>query len=237
MEKEYQPQLSIDLIRCFQVWKRNLFITVLISLLMFFVAMFMTSGPATDIYQAYSSVYTTAGGGYDLQEAFISNAALEEYSDVITSLKVLNHAADMIGDDQITGESLSGSVGVSSLEDSSVLRITVTNVQPNIAVAAANAVATSFVTEISAITGQNNIHVLDVAEDYYLVQNGNVQQWTMRFLATAIMFVFLSAFWILADIFSTKVHSLGAATIDGELEILGAIPEFKEVENDRLKKR
>ncbi len=228
MEKEYQPSLKIDIIRCIEVWKKNLLLTILCSLLIFFATTILTVNATTDIYQAYSSVYTTAGGGYDIQEAFVSNAALQEYADVITSLKVLNQAADMVGDDQITGEILRKSVNVSSLDDSSVLRITVNHSEPNVAVAAANAVATSFVTEISAITGQSNIHVLDVAEDYDKIQDGTIQQWMLRILASILAFAFVSVIWVLIDVFSTKIHSVSDTSLDGELDVLGIIPEFEQ---------
>ncbi len=235
-ERTHNLQM-LDLWRCFQVWKRNILLTLLITLLAFLVSVFLTLRPRANVYEAFSTMYSTASSGYSLDEALQTTSVMRQYSEVITSTKVLDHAAELIGDEELTGEMLGAMVSVNALEDSSVLRINVRTSEPELAVVAANAVSTAFVSEISNITGQSNVHVLDIATDYVMVENGESDKTMLRILLTVAAFFISSGLWVVFDVFSSKIHSLEGASLDGEIELLGIIPDFAAAQGSKSAKK
>ena len=219
-------ELKIDIWRCFYTLRRNAAIIALATLLSFVGTCLLTGGAAGNVYQAYATVYSTAGDGYDLEQAAKATSAMRQYANVITSLKVLNRAAEQINDESITGHTLSKMVSVNSKADSSVLQIVVHSPNPNLAVTSANAVAAAFTSEIASITGQSNVHVLDTADFYVMIQNGSRQKWFMRFLCAALACGLCCAGFLLADILSPKIRSMHHAGLNGDVDIIGLIPDF-----------
>lgn len=219
-------ELQIDLWRCLYVlWRKRVRI-FLLSAAAFLVACVAIVDVTGNLYSATATVYSTAEGGSSLELATQTSTAMQRYAQVAQSLKVLNRAAELVGDSNITGQRLSGIISVGVTKDSSILNIKATASSPMLAVSAANAVSAAFVSEITAITGRNNAQVLDVAVGYVMVRNGIRSQWMMRGLAGAIAFACICGIILIMDICSRKVHSLKSASLNGDLEILGTIPDI-----------
>lgn len=196
----------------------------------FMVASIVTFYPQPDGYQAKSTVYATAGGASQntgaVDDVMKSLSIVRSYSQVATSMKVLNQAALVLNMPEVTGKVLSAYVRAQIDEQTSLVVLTVTSTSPTFAVAAVNAVAEAFVGEIRTITGENNVTVLDVADEAVVVSNGVMRQWTIRLVAMVAAMALMVAAILLKDILSNRITSLHAASLKGQLDIIGVIPAF-----------
>jgi capsular polysaccharide biosynthesis protein len=225
--------IKIDIWRCFYVLWRQRILIVFVAIAMFSVSWLFTRGGRENIYSSSSTVYSTAGGGYNIKEAQETVTVMRQYSEVATSMKVLNQAAAMIGGESLSGARLAQMISVSFTKDSSIITIQARSSSPALCVSVANAVASSFVSEISAITGQNTVRVLDVAVGYSIVQSGRTVVWMTRMVLTALAVMVTCGVILLRDILSQRIHSIESASLDGELKILGVIPNFDNMQRSR----
>ena len=111
-------------------------------------------------------------------------------------------------------------------ENSTVYYIYASSVDNYEAVRVANAVAEAFVIEIRNITGDENVQILDEAVESSLTFSGRSNQIKNIILITLIG-VFLCVITIVAiSFFSTKIVTVKECSDNGELKILGVIPDF-----------
>lgn len=219
-------EIQIDIWRCLRLFIKNRWRIAVLALAVFVTAYLVTMGQTDNLYSAVSTVYSTAEGGYNLEMATQTSTAMQRYAQVARSLKVLNRAAELMGAEGVNGQMLSGMITVGFSKDSSILDIRAVSPSPMLAISAANAVAAAFVSEITTITGRNNAQVLDVAVKYSMSRNGATANWKMRALAVALAVGAYCTYIVLTDIFSRKIHSVKAAGLGGDLEILGVIPDI-----------
>jgi capsular polysaccharide biosynthesis protein len=149
---------------------------------------------------------------------------IKGYSQIATSIKVLDRAASLLNREGITGHDIKNIITVEYDSDSPVLTISARSDKPNLSISIANAVAESFVLEIRAITAQKNAAILDVSSEAEMVTDGKRLKWLSR-LAGFLAGVFaMICFFAVRDIFSTRIYSSADASLDGQLEIIGTVP-------------
>lgn len=226
-----RPLIRIDIRRCLHLlWKKKWGVFAMATVA-FLLAYLLTWGSgAVNIYSAVATVYSTAEGGFSLAQAQETTTAMQRYVDVASSQKVLNRASDLITEAQVSGEELAQMITVSYESDSSILYVAARSESPILAVSAANAVAAAFVTEITAITGQNTAQVLDVAAKYELETDSRMIRWGIRLLAALGAAFCYCVYILLRDIFSTRINSAYRASLKEQLEILGYIPDLNMAE-------
>lgn len=177
-----------------------------------------------DRYSGCATVYSASVGSYT--DSLEGIKALRDYSDIITSYKVSNRAALILGDDSLNGEDINSMISYSLSENSTVYYIYASSVDNYEAVRVANAVAEAFVIEIRNITGDENVQILDEAVDSSLTFNGRSNQ-IKNILLITIVGVFLAMVIIVAiSFFSTKIVTVKECSDNGELKVLGVIPDF-----------
>jgi len=153
--------------------------------------------------------------------------AMQQYVAVATSTKVLANAAELMGHmDGVTGAALGRMVTASFSSDSSMIIITARSESPRLAMSASNAVAAAFTAELTAITGRNMAQILDVATSYSLVYNAQTQRWRNCIFATIAVGMLLSMAIVAKEVLSKRVTSLYDVSLDGQIDILGVIPEM-----------
>lgn len=177
-----------------------------------------------DRYSGCATVYSASVGSYT--DSLEGIKALRDYSDIITSYKVSNRAALILGDDSLNGEDINSMISYSLSENSTVYYIYASSVDNYEAVRVANAVAEAFVIEIRNITGDENVQILDEAVESSLTFNGRSNQ-IKNILLITLIGVFLAVVTIVAiSFFSTKIVTVKECSDNGELKILGVIPDF-----------
>lgn len=177
-----------------------------------------------DRYSGCATVYSASVGSYT--DSLEGTKALQDYSDIITSYKVSNRAALILGDDSLNGSDINSMISYALSENSTVYYIYASSTDSYEAVRVANAVAEAFVIEIRNITGEENVQILDEAMEGELTFKGRSSQ-IKRILLITFLGAFLSVLVIVAiSFFSTKIVTVKECSDNGELKILGVIPDF-----------
>lgn len=225
----YSAGFRIDIWRCFHILRRQRAVIALVAAGFFLLSLMLTWNGRGDIYSAAATVYSAAGQDYSLREAQEAVTAMRQYRDIVTSGKVLDRAAGALGGNMDRGR-LEKMVSIELNKDSSVARIRAESTSPGVCVAVANAVAYSFAEEMSVVTGQDIVRILDEASDCVPVQNGRLVTWLTRLLLTGTAVFAVCVAVLLQDILSRRINSLESAGLSGELDILGTIPELDRVQ-------
>ena len=102
----------------------------------------------------------------------INSKLVGTYSELVTSTDVVRQVITNTGID-ISEEALKSSIEVSSVEDTDVIKISVTNQNPTYATKLANETAKAFMEKVAEIYNINNVHVVDEAEEPQSPSNVN----------------------------------------------------------------
>ena len=177
-----------------------------------------------DQYSGCATVYSASVGSYT--DSLEGIKALQDYSDIITSYKVSSRAALILGDDSLNGDDINSMISYSLSENSTVYYIYASSTDGNEAVRVANAVAEAFVIEIRNITGDENVQILDEALEGQITFNGRSNQIKNIVLITLIGVLLTLVVIVAISFFSTKIVTVKECSDNGELKILGVIPDF-----------
>lgn len=218
-------EIQIDIWRCLTVLIRKSVYIVLVCALVFIGSYYTYSGSSVNRYAASSSVYSAAENVYSYDQVRQMIIAMQQYTTMATSQKVLSNAAELMGYmEGVTGKSLSGMVTATFNNITSMVNIEATSTSPRVAMSAANAVATAFTAELLSLTGRNSAQVLDVATTYRTVYNARTQKWKSCIFNTAVAGAAMCLYILIKEILSKKVTSLSAVSLNGSLDVLGVIP-------------
>jgi capsular polysaccharide biosynthesis protein len=179
--------------------------------------------PVSYSYGATSTVSVVFEVGVN-QGQIAGVAVIANYVEMVTSDRVCEYAAELLAEEGLTAQQIQRMISTASRTNSYMLRITARSSSPRLAILVANAVAESFVTQVSVITGNNSIQVLDAARAASLSLSGGSGR--MRLIAPGA--AFLAACMLIAalELLSGKVRSVKQCVTDmGEL--LAVIPNAK----------
>ena len=217
-------EITIDFRRYFLAIKKNKLIVIIVAIASLAIGILLNYNVKPDKYRAYSNVYSVSFGSYT--DSVEGVYVLQTYSDIINSRKVANRAAMIIGDDSLDGEKIKSMITYSYSEQSPVYYIYATTTDPQLSMTIANAVAKAFVIEMNNIMGEDNAQILDEAYDYEQVFNGRKDQIKNILIITLLGTLLCLFVIVMISFFSNKVESVNDVTLNGEIEILGVIPNF-----------
>lgn len=201
-----------------QLW-RSLPLIVLATLAGAFLGLAYTEGNATQQrYQAIASVSAiyrerTTGGG-----------TMSNYVDLVGSRLVCERAAEMIGEEGLSGDRIQGMISSWVGSNSYVMFINATTNNPQRAVQVANAVANAFIQQVSDLSGSDSLQILDQAATAVAMENKTVS--TVRLISVAAPFVLACGLVILIELMTNKVRLISQCAEDTD-EILGIVPYVK----------
>ncbi|MDF2545081.1 MAG: hypothetical protein K0S47_4799 [Herbinix sp.] len=208
-------EINIDLKRCFKAILKKWWLIVIIGAIFYFIAYLISvNNLREDEYTAEATVFSAS-----------DYSALTLYSDIISSSKVSEQAANLLNISDVNADSIKKMISVKA--NSSVLGIHATSTDKILAIKVANAVAAVFIEEVNNITSNNLARLLDEATTVELSYNKQLEQWKFRIFVTAAGICFLCVWIVARVIFSRKVFNLSDIGLDGEIDIIGAIPSFK----------
>lgn len=204
------------------VWRKKLFVLA-VAVFTGLIGWFVTfDEKAINTYQAETSVYSIATGSE--QELKYLSTALISYAGLVSSNKVCERAATLVkGNVSLKAADIQRMIGVNSVNDS-VIAIHAVSTDPQISIAVTNAVAESFVREMTGITANDAIQILDPADSVTVNRNGVRSIFMKRFLAVFAGAVISSAYIMGGELFSNKIRSVVQCIESDENEILGIIP-------------
>ena len=219
-------KFKIFIMRYLRALKKKKIIVILIFLCSLAIGIAKNFKILDDKYEATSSIYTISNLSYTDLNQQKDVYTFQTYADVITSKKVADRAAEMLGNDYLDGATIRNMVTYSNKKGSPIYKIHVITNSPQLSITVANAVATAAAIEINTITESNNSKILDEAYEYKQVFDGKREQiksiLVFAFIGLAIGFIII----LIMACSSTKVETVNDVTLNGEIEILGVIPNF-----------
>lgn len=150
----------------------------------------------------------------------INSKLVGTYSELVTSNDVVRQVITNTGIN-ISESALKSSIEVSSVEDTDVIKISVTNQNPTYATKLANETAKAFMEKVAEIYNINNVHVVDEAEEPQSPSNVN-------HLKDVIIFTFIGVVVAVAYVLIANMLDNTIKTRE-EVERLFKIPVIAEI--------
>lgn len=227
-------QMKINIKRCFyELWKKRHIIGLIVALSVLVGLYTMLNAKEVGNYNALASVYhsTTYGNyaadgtnGSSMQSS--NSDDLTEFSEIAYSRNVAKRAAALLDIEGIDETNIG--LFYSASANGNFLYVNGFSDEPKLATGVANAVAEAFAVEYKNLTGDENLQVFEKAENAtYYAQDDTNKKMTM-IIFTGVGFVMACMVIVLRVLFSAKVQDFAECDLDGEIEILGVIPEVKE---------
>lgn len=223
-------EMKINIRRCFyELWKKKKVIALIVVLSILIGLYMMLNVEEVGNYSASSSVYYSTGyGNYSSEDSSTdtSEGGLSEFSEIVYSTNVAKRAAALLDREGVTEDNI---IYLYTSEVSgNFLYITSYANDKSLAVGVANAVAEAFTVEYKNLTGAENIQVFEQAEDANYYKGDDTNKKMTLIIFTGVGLFLICVFLVLRVIFSAKVQDYGECNMDGEIEILGVIPEIEE---------
>ena len=158
----------------------------------------------------------------DQNDINLNRKLVSTYSQIIKSKLVLNQVIESL-DLNYSYNKLSSEISVNAIEDTEILKITVTDENAKRAASIANVVAIVFEKEVTQIYNLNNVSVIDKAEVNYNPSNDNL----LRDIVLAIMVSFVGVSGVIFVIYYFDDRLRDTDTIEREIELPVIAKVFK----------
>ena len=228
---------DIDLKELFMIfWNKKIQIILLVILFAIIGAIY-TIGFITPMYTSSTTLVLATSGSENTQDATNSITATDvtlnsklvsTYSELVKSKKVLRQ---VIANLNIDVEELRKNITVSSVKDTELIEITVSNKNPKYSAQIANEIAKVFSEEVNEIYNINNIHVVDEAEIAENPSNINISKNVIIFAFVGI--VISIAYVLVANMLDTTVKSAEEIEKDYGIPVIAAIPLMESFESEK----
>ena len=226
---------ELDLKELFNIfWSKK--IPIILLVLIFAVLGFIyTMTMVTPMYTASTTLVLASSHNEDgtatstttnsitTADVTLNSNLVSTYSVLVRSKDVLGQVISNLGID-ISWEELRNNVTVSSVEDTEVLEISVTNLNPEYAADIANEIAKVFSDKVSEIYNINNVHIVDEAEVDNVPSNINHSK-------DVVIFAFIGAviavlYVLIANMLDTTIKTADDIEKQFKLPVLASIPMY-----------
>ena len=234
---------EIDLKELFEIfWHKKLQI-ILIVLIFMVIGVIYSVGFVTPMYSS-STTLVLAGTASSTEEQSqntittadlsINSQLVSTYSELVKSNNILGQVISNLGIN-IDAEELRKNVQVTSVEDTELIEITVSNENPEYAAKIANEIAKVFEEKIAKeIYNINNVHIVD--EAVVEAEPSNVNH-----LKNIVIFAFIGAvvavmYVLIANMLDTTVKTQEDIEKSIKIPVLASIPMY-DMDMEKLKKK
>lgn len=235
---------ELDLKELFQIfWNKKVQI-LLIILIFIVIGIIYTVGFVTPMYsssttlvlagtESSSSTNTTGADSITTSDITINSKLVATYSELVKSKNVLRQVISNLGIN-VDEANLRQNVSVSSVKDTELIEITVSNENAGYSAKIANEIAKVFTEKVGEIYNINNVHVVDEAEVSSSPSNVNHAKDIVIFAfigaVIAIMYV------LIANMLDTTVKTQQDIEKLTKCPVLASIPIY-DMGMEKLKKR
>ena len=231
---------EIDLKELFNIfWSKKLEIFLVIFIFMIIGAVY-SIGLKMPLYSSSTSLVLamadTNEKKKDSEEAItatditLNSKLVSTYSELIKSKKVLRQVVSNLQIDENV-DSLKNKIKVSSVQDTEVIKITVTHANPTYAAKIANEITKVFSKEVNELYKINNVYIVDEAE----VQNSpsNINHIKDIILFAMIGLVISSAYVFVLNMLDNTIKSSEDIENQFNMPVLVTIPLIESFKNDK----
>lgn len=157
---------SIDLRELFELFRRNLLFIISVTLIAAIAGLIISTFFMTPVYEASATMIVNKSENNNTDVTYndllLSQKLVKTYSVIMQSNTVLNRVIDEIGLKMSTG-ALKGMLSINGVNDTEVIKITVTNENPDLAAAIANEITKQAPAEIIRAVKAGSVEVIDSA--------------------------------------------------------------------------
>lgn len=215
---------EIDLKELFEFIKNKLglliIITVGICLLGCVYGLFLQK----PMYKSYTTIILSGSDSQITQsELSLSKSLVDTYAEIVKSRRVLEQVIEELNLDT-TYEKLSSKISVTSVNNTEIIKIIVTDTDPTEAKNIANVTANYFTKEVVDLYKVNNVNVLDEANTTNIPYNINVAKQIIIYLF--IGFIIGAGVLFIIFYFDRTIKSAEQVEQKIKLPILGSVEEF-----------
>lgn len=215
---------EIDLKELFEFIKNKLglliIITVGICLLGCVYGLFLQK----PMYKSYTTIILSGSDSQITQsELSLSKSLVDTYAEIVKSRRVLEQVIQELNLDT-TYEKLSNKISVTSVNNTEIIKIIVTDTDPTEAKNIANVTANYFTKEVVDLYKVNNVNVLDEANTTNIPYNINVAKQIIIYLF--IGFIIGAGVLFVIFYFDRTIKSAEQVEQKIKLPILGSVEEF-----------
>jgi len=216
---------TIDITLLIRLILKKWYLFVATAVASLFVAFVLTAEVQPDIYQAVTSLSSIVEGSYT--ESISGFRLLTNYAELITSGKIATAAREMLPDSlTVSSRQIQSMVRTSFNDTFTMLYITSSSTNPQLALSVTNAVAEAFVSEIGNITGGDTIRIYDRAISASKSFDGLSEQRRTRVTIPAVCLFILFIVVVLWALFSDRIKTISEVEIDGKVNVIGVIPRI-----------
>lgn len=215
MENEVKA-LFVEGNKCITIWKKKMWLIIAMAILGLVLGNGLTSMTGEDEYIATSKIasYTVSG------EFFIS------YGSLIESLNYCEQAAEMLNDDFITAERIYEMVSVATVDDVPVVAISVSDVDKDVVVRVANALAKVAVNNMNQQLKADAAMVLEEAVSAEEASNSALISILIKAGCMVLAAVATMAILGVKAVISRKIVEEEDFTCGGQLPLIGMVPLY-----------
>lgn len=222
---------ELDLKELFEMfWNKKVQIILIVAIFVV-IGIIYTIGFVTPVYTSTTTLVlagqtsdntatNTTSDTITSTDLTLNSKLVGTYSELVTSDKVVRRVISNLGID-VNVEELKKNISVTSVEDTELIEISVTNENPTYAMQIANETVELFKEQVAEIYNINNVHVVDAAEEEAVPSNVNHTKDVIIFafmgIVVAVMYV------IIANMLDTTIKSRE------EVEKLYKVPVLAEI--------
>lgn len=162
--------LHIDLRAIIRLVFRRLWVIIPIVLISAIVTAYYSIYKVTPVYQSKATLYVMQKYYTDIlqtpsyDDIMVSQQMLKDYSEILKSTRVTKAVIDNLGITNMTPAELAGKLSITLKNETNLLEIMVTDDNPYRAKDIANTVSEVLIEKIREITNQDNISIVDTAQ-------------------------------------------------------------------------
>ena len=225
---------ELDLKELFDIiWNKRIQIGLIIAIFAV-VGIIYTIGFVTPVYKSETKlVLSTASKSEQSPETensitttdvTLNSKLVSTYSELVKSKNVLRQVIQNLGIKELQEEKLRKNVSVSSVKDTEMIEITVTNENPTYASKVANEIAKVFIEKVNEFYNINNVHVVDEAETPQGPSNINHIRDVVIF--ATIGAVIAIAYVLIGNMLDTTIKSAEEVEKFIKIPVLASIPVY-----------
>lgn len=217
---------EIDILDFIRYYQSKIIIVILSIALVFIGGNIYTKKIRTPLYKSDTTIVlvSDSDSSYTQSDLTFNKNLVSTYSNIVKSKKVLNTVIDELNLDY-TYSKLSNRVTVSSYNNTEIMKVSVVDEDPTIAMIITNEIVPIFSDEIDRIYGIQNVSVVDEAEESTSPYNVNTAKENLIFALAGLLLGSMIVFIIYY--FDSSIKSVEMLEDKLGLTVLGIVPKIE----------
>lgn len=216
---------EIDLIELLNYFKKKIGLIIIIMSAVGILGCIYTLFIQKPMYNSYTTVILSGSSSSSITQTDVTlnKNLISTYAEIVKSGRVLNQVIKELNLD-ISYELLSSEISVTSLNNTEIIKITVNNESPDMAMKIANSTASAFTKEVSSLYKMDNVSILDYATINESPYNINILKQLIIYILAGLVISLGTVFMIFY--FDRTIKSAEQIEQKIKLPVLGSVQDI-----------